>query len=195
MSADELLVDDLVLIGSHKSGLDPKQPVTVKELAGLPLVLPSNPNGMRRIVEAAAAKLRVRLNVRFEGDSLSILCALAASGVGHAVVPLSSVILYKKTDFVELKYAPIVRPKLAKRLILVRNSEAELTPSAAKVHRVVLEEVARAAHAGCLHGAHLLFDAKKPLERAAIKGAGAPPSTFSRGAEFGAGKRPPALRA
>ena len=163
MSADELLVDDLVLIGSLKSGLDPERPVTVKELAGLPLVLPSNPNGMRRIVEAAAAKLRVKLDVRFEGDSLSILCALAASGVGHAVVPLSSVIHARKAGVTEVTYAPIVRPKLTKQLILARNAEAELTPSAAKVHRVVREEVARAARAGCLQGAHLLFDLKKPL--------------------------------
>ncbi|MBX7200136.1 MAG: LysR family transcriptional regulator [Rhodospirillaceae bacterium] len=161
MSADELLVDELVLIGSPKSGLDPSQPVSVKELAALPLALPSNPNGMRRIIEAAAAKLRVKLDVRFEGDSLSILTALAASGVGHAVVPLSSVIHAQKTGATEVKYAPIVRPKLTKQLILARNSEAELTPSAAKVHRVVREEVARAVRSGNLQGAHLLFDLKK----------------------------------
>lgn len=161
MSAEELLVDELVLIGSLKSGLDPNQPVAVKELAGMPLVLPSNPNGMRRIVESAATKLRVKLDIRFEGDSLSILTALAASGVGHAVVPLSSVIHAQKTGNPEIKYAPIVRPKLTKQLILARNSEAELTPSAAKVHKLVREEVARAVRACSLQGAHLLFDLKK----------------------------------
>jgi DNA-binding transcriptional LysR family regulator len=161
MSADELLVDDLVLVGGANSGLDPSRPVSVGDLAGMPLILPSNPNGMRHIVENAAAKLRVKLDVRFEGDSYSILRELAASGVGCAVVPLSTVLHEQRQGRLNTSYAPIVRPKLTKQLILARNSEAELSPSAAKVYRVIREEVAALVRSGGLDGAHLLFDLKK----------------------------------
>ena len=161
MNADELLVDDLVLIGAPTSGLDASRPVPLRELAGMPLILPSNPNGMRRIVENAAAKLRVKFDVRFEGDSFAILSELAAAGVGFAVVPLSTVLHEQREGRLKTRYAPIVRPKLTKQLILARNSETELSASAAKVLRLVRDEVAHIVRSGGLTGAHLLFDLKK----------------------------------
>jgi len=161
MQADELIVDELVVIGGPHSNLDPNRPVSVKELITMPLVLPSNPNGMRRIVENAAAKMRVKLDIRFEGDSFSVLNELTAAGVGHAVVPLSSLLHEQKAHGVKLKYAPIVRPKLTKQLILARPSEGELSPSATRVHRLIREEFASAVRTGGLEGAHLLFDLRK----------------------------------
>ncbi len=161
MHADELIVDELIVIGSVQSQIDPGRPVSVKELIGMPLVLPSNPNGMRRIVENVAAKMRVKLDIRFEGDSFSVLNELAAAGVGYAVLPLSSYLHEQKAGRAKLKYAPIIRPKLTKQLILARPSEGELSPSAARVHRLVREEFAAAVRSGDLEGAHLLFDLRK----------------------------------
>ncbi len=159
MTADELLVDELVLVGSLQSDLDPSRPVSVKDLADMPLVLPGNPNGMRRIVESAASKMRTKLNVRFEGNSLNMLIELAAAGIGYAVVPLSSILAEQGRKTV--KFAPIVRPKLTKQLVLARTSEAELSPAAAMVHLLVREEIASAVRNGLLQGAHLLFDERK----------------------------------
>lgn len=160
MSADELIVDDLVVIGSAASGLDPHRPVAVKELAEMPLVLPSNPNGMRRIIENAANKVRAKLEVRFEGDSMTILAEMAAAGVGNAIVPLSSLLHWQKEGHAKLRYAPLVRPKLTKQLIIARMSDA-LPPAVAAVHGVVREEIAHAVRSGALQGAHLLFDERK----------------------------------
>lgn len=160
MSADELIVDDLVLIGSTTSGLDPHRPVPVKDLAGMPLVLPSNPNGMRRIIENAAAKVRAKLDVRFEGDSMTILVEMAAAGVGNAIVPLSSLLHLQKVSHMRLRYAPIIRPKMTKQLIMARMCDV-LSPPAAAVHRVVREEITHAVRSGTLQGAHLLFDVRK----------------------------------
>jgi LysR family transcriptional regulator, nitrogen assimilation regulatory protein len=160
MIADELIVDDLVLIGSATSGLDPSKPVPVKDLGEMPLILPSNPNGMRRIIESAAAKARSKLDVRFEGDSMTILSELAAAGVGNAIVPLSSLHHFLREGQGRLRYAPIVRPRLAKQLIMARMTDA-LSPPAAAVHRLVREEIAHAVRSGVLQGAHLLFDIRK----------------------------------
>ncbi len=161
MSASELIVDELVVVGLPNSGLGADKPMTVKDLASLPLILPSNPNGMRRIVENAAAKQQSKLDVRFEGDSLTILIELAAAGVGHAIIPLSSFLHEQRKGRLKLKYSPIIRPKLVKQLILARMAETKLSPAAATVHRVLLEEIVSAVQSGGLQGAHLLLDIKK----------------------------------
>jgi LysR family transcriptional regulator, nitrogen assimilation regulatory protein len=161
MKAEDLIVDELVLIGSADSDLDPENPVAVKDLAHLPLILPSNPNGMRRVIENAAAKHDIALDVHCEGDSWSILLEIAAAGVGYAVVPLSSYLYLQRTGRADLKYSPIVRPKLTKQLILARVADAELSPAAAAVHKIVLQVVADAVKGGGLMGAHLAGSMKR----------------------------------
>jgi DNA-binding transcriptional LysR family regulator len=160
MTADELIVDELVLIGSADSELDPARPVPVQSLSDFPLILPSNPNGMRRIIETAAAKARAKLDVRFEGDSMTILAELASAGVGYSIVPMSSFQHLRRQGNLNMRHAPLIRPKLTKQLIIARMSES-LSPPVAAVHRVVREEVAHAVRSGALQGAHLLFDLRK----------------------------------
>lgn len=163
MTADELIVDELVLIGSADSKLDPAQPIPVANLSDFPLILPSNPNGMRRIIESAAVKARAKLDVRFEGDSMTILAELAAAGVGYSIVPMSSFHHLRRQGILNLRHAPLVRPKLTKQLVIARMSEV-LSPTAAAVHRIVRDEVALAVKTGNLQGAHLLFDAASDSE-------------------------------
>jgi len=161
MSVDELIVDELVLVGPQDSFLDPNIPVALKDAIALPLVLPSSPNSMRLIVENAASKIVPKLDVRFEANSQHLLFEFASSGVGYAVSPLSTVLHHIQVKKYKLKYAPIIRPKLAKQLVLARNSEVQMSPSAKHVHRMIREEIANAAKSGDLAGAHLLFDTKK----------------------------------
>ncbi|RYI80752.1 MAG: LysR family transcriptional regulator, partial [Acetobacteraceae bacterium] len=85
-----LLIEEMVLVGAKESGIGP-QPVPFADLAGQRLVLPSRQHGLRRIVEAAAGRAGIALNVAFEADSFGVLKELVESGLGQAVLPRSAI--------------------------------------------------------------------------------------------------------
>ncbi len=155
MRTHELLVEELVLVGSPDTALSPERPVTVSEMAKMPLVLPSHPNGLRLIVENAAAKARVKLEVRIEADSFRALKELVSNGVGYTVLPLSSFSRdHRKGEF---RYAPLTRPKMTRQLILAQPPESELSFAAVTVANLAREELAAMVRAGDFVG-HLLFN-------------------------------------
>ncbi|RYY55784.1 MAG: LysR family transcriptional regulator, partial [Comamonadaceae bacterium] len=56
------------------------------ELAGLPLVLASAPNGLRADVEAQAQRLGMRLRIVLETNSLAVQTELAARGGAYTIM-------------------------------------------------------------------------------------------------------------
>ena len=85
-----LLIEEMVLVGAAGSGIGPA-PVAFASIAGQRLVLPSRQHGLRRIVEAAAGRAGIALNVAFEADSFGVLKELVESGLGQAVLPRSAI--------------------------------------------------------------------------------------------------------
>ena len=155
MHTNELLVEELMLVGSPDTALSPDRPVLMTELAKLPLVLPSHPNGLRLIVENAAAKARIKLSVQIEADSFRALKELVSNGVGYSVLPLSSFSRdHRKGEFC---YAPVTRPKMTRQLILARPLESELSLAAETVTNLAREELAAMVRDGDFVG-HLLFN-------------------------------------
>ena len=67
--AFELLVEEMVLVGPGDSDLAGRSPIPFDAVAGYPLVLPSRPHGLRAVVDEAAAKAGISLNVRLEADT------------------------------------------------------------------------------------------------------------------------------
>ena len=102
-----LLIEEMVLVGAKESGIGP-QPVPFADLAGQRLVLPSRQHGLRRIVEAAAGRAGIALNVAFEADSFGVLKELVESGLGQAVLPRSAIRAEEAAG--RLRVAPLVRP-------------------------------------------------------------------------------------
>jgi len=60
--AEALLKDDLCLLGAVSPPAAEKHSIRFGDLAGLPLIMPSKPHGLRSIIENVANKLGVRLN-------------------------------------------------------------------------------------------------------------------------------------
>jgi len=87
----ELLVEEMLLVGSSTSGLAAQSPIPFDAVANYPLVLPSRPHGLRAIADEAAAKAGITLNVRLEADTYSVLKEFAVSGSGFTILPASSV--------------------------------------------------------------------------------------------------------
>lgn len=82
-----LVSDPMVLVGGPDSGLKDTGIVSLSELDGLPMIIPSRPNVMRAKIEHELALLGLDLKVAIETDTLNLCMDLAARGDGYTVVP------------------------------------------------------------------------------------------------------------
>lgn len=86
--------EDLWLVQARRPGLaedPPPGPVTLKEVAELPLVIPSRPNAIRTHVETEMAQIGCRLKVALEIDGVSAILDLVADGAGAALLSRNAV--------------------------------------------------------------------------------------------------------
>jgi len=61
------------------------------DLAGIPLILPSRPHGVRLIIDEMAAERKIPLSIRIEIDALQLIRELVLRRVGYAILPRSAV--------------------------------------------------------------------------------------------------------
>src|SRR5215218_9323666 len=83
--------DPIVAVGPRGSGLAQKKQVDIGWLLKQTLVLPSHSHGLRALIEQAAAKKKLKLDVRLEADSFRVLTSLVEEGLGYTLLPPSSV--------------------------------------------------------------------------------------------------------
>jgi LysR family transcriptional regulator, nitrogen assimilation regulatory protein len=79
LNATKLLEDELVLVGAAQSAVLSENAVECRKMQDLPLILSSPAHGLRSLIEAAAAKARVKLNIQTQADSYQLLKELDTS--------------------------------------------------------------------------------------------------------------------
>lgn len=108
----------------------------IETLAGLPLALPSTVHGLRRTVEAAAAKARISLDVRYEIDALELMKDVVKAGDANTVLALPAVVAEVQRG--ELRALPLGQPRLATHLMVATATHRPLT----RATRAVIAELA-----------------------------------------------------
>ncbi len=83
--------DQIVAVGPRGSGLARKKEVGMDWLLRQKLVLPSHSHGLRALIERAAARKKLQLDVQLEADSFRVLTSLVEAGLGYTLLPPSSV--------------------------------------------------------------------------------------------------------
>jgi LysR family nitrogen assimilation transcriptional regulator len=86
--------EELFLVQPRAGARQPKTgppPITLKDLAQLPLVIPSRPNAIRMQVESEMAAVGCQLLVALEIDGVSAILDLVADGAGNAVLSRNAV--------------------------------------------------------------------------------------------------------
>ncbi|NJS36906.1 MAG: LysR family transcriptional regulator [Brachymonas sp.] len=92
-----LLDEEMYLVQAPQADTKPKagaaaiQPVALKALADLPLVIPTRPNAIRNLVETELGKIGIKPLIALEIDGVSAILELVADGAGAAVLPQSAV--------------------------------------------------------------------------------------------------------
>lgn len=78
--------EPLCVIGPRSARLDFDTPLALKELAELPLVLPSRPNTFRVIIETALSEQGLPLKISAEINTPKLIVSAVEAGMGYAVL-------------------------------------------------------------------------------------------------------------
>jgi DNA-binding transcriptional LysR family regulator len=101
--------------------------LTLKALAGVPLLLPEPDSVLRRMLDLGFAEARLQVTPAQEAVNTGTLVGMVRAGLGVAVLPSTAVELQVASD---LEARPIGSPPLARPIALVRLAGRTLSPAA-----------------------------------------------------------------
>ncbi|WP_042878924.1 LysR substrate-binding domain-containing protein [Cupriavidus necator] len=155
LQVEALLDEQLYLVGPAGT-LAPGEEQTVERFRDLPLILPNAPHGLRSVVEHACAVAGFSPTIAVETNSLAVQKNLVAKGFGHTVLP-SSAVSEEMEDGI-LAGAPIVSPKLSRRIVLAHAATRRPTPAAGFVSEELVALMKRLVVDGAWPGATWVSD-------------------------------------
>ncbi|MEP6823621.1 MAG: LysR substrate-binding domain-containing protein [Ramlibacter sp.] len=137
-----LLEEQLFLVqrrGPGKSATARPRPVSLREVAALPLVIPSRPNAIRMLVETEMANLGLRPQVALEIDGVAAILDLVEDGAGNAILSRNAVATSARPQAFAMR--PIGAPSLRSKLLAAVSSQRPATLT----QRAMLELIAQTA--------------------------------------------------
>jgi LysR family nitrogen assimilation transcriptional regulator len=127
-----------------------KRAIAFRELAGLPLVLPPAPNGLRSILDQHARQQGVALDIVLEVESMSTMKAVAMGG--HAMTLLPRLGVDQEIARGQLAVVEIVDPPLPRAIAIGVTRQHPLSRAArlvlSRLHDLVPALVSSSAEAG-----------------------------------------------
>ena len=141
---DELVTEDMFVVGPPSSPFAGKDLVTLAEVCSVPLVVPSRPHGLRILIDDACIKAKVTPIVNIEINGLATVKDLVAKGFGHAILPSSAVL--SEIESRELTATRIVNPTINRKLLLAtanQRSVGRATREVAQLIRLQVGELVR----------------------------------------------------
>ncbi|MBY8862293.1 LysR family transcriptional regulator [Nocardia sp. CA2R105] len=132
-----LATEQLWVAAPPDAGLRADAPVSFRELADHPMVMPSPGDALRELIDIAAADLGVNFRIAVTTNSIRLQKQLVAEGQGWTVLP--GVHIDRDILANDLSAAPLRAPEVRRSIVLV-VSPAGRRPAAVAV---VAEELAR----------------------------------------------------
>jgi len=124
-----LMEEELVLVQARPPGIaedPPPGPLSLAEVARLPLVIPTRPNAIRMHVEAEMADIGCRPNVVLEIDGVSAILDLVLDGAGCAILSRNALLHSSRPSAYTARQ--IGSPPLRIRLSLATSLQRPATP-------------------------------------------------------------------
>ena len=122
---EPLFEEELLLVARRGTGRA-QRPASLRELARLPLVIPSRPNAFRMQVESALAAAGLEPNIALEIDGIGAIHDLVAEGAGVAVLTRNAVRTYHRPEVFAVRR--IADPGLRCRVSIASSSRRPATP-------------------------------------------------------------------
>lgn len=123
-----LLEENLYLVQRHNGKVPTAaraRSIALREVANLPLIIPSRPNAIRMLVETQMANLGCRPQVALEIDGVAAILDLVEDGAGSAVLSRNAVATSARPDAFLLR--PIGSPSLKTKLQIAMSSQRPAT--------------------------------------------------------------------
>ena len=147
-----LLQESLYLIESGRdAGSD--APADFAELAIGPFVLSNSSNGMRRVIDAAAALASITVDVAFELDSITALKRIVEVGPERCVLPYGAV--HREVAEGKLRARPFVGRGLSAVLVSAMPLHRAAPRLAKKLQELLVEQVEACIANGMIAGKRL----------------------------------------
>lgn len=116
------------------------EPLRIRDLAELPLIMPGFPHANRRVLEQAAVQYGVHLRIVLEVDSVTLTKALVRRGLGYAMLTYTAI--QEEVARGDLTSLPIERPPIRSVVSLATLREQR----ASRLVRTMSEVVAEKMH-------------------------------------------------
>jgi DNA-binding transcriptional LysR family regulator len=100
--------------------------VTWKDLREAELIMVSGQSGNRVLLDHQLARKRVSLTSMYEVQHLSTALALVSSGVGTAILPMSTI---QEGTYPMVRRVPLVAPVIKRTVIMIRKKHVSLSPA------------------------------------------------------------------
>ncbi|MDI9330861.1 MAG: LysR substrate-binding domain-containing protein [Alphaproteobacteria bacterium] len=146
LETSSLHEESLMLIGSpaamRQHALKAKTELTLQQVSALPLILPSQPNAFRLLIESEMLNAQLRPRVVLEVDGLNAILELVREGLGFAVLPPYTLSSHVPSN--DFSLHRITRPKLMSQLRLVWSARRQLTPTHQAAIAITQERVSDA---------------------------------------------------
>lgn len=120
-----LIEESLWVVAAPSVELSHKRALALARVASEPFVLPAAPQGLRAMIEHAAAEAGVTLRIFAETNALSVQKELVAQGHGWTILPAVGVI--QEVDKGLLSAAPLASPELRRTIVLAAPSSRQAT--------------------------------------------------------------------
>jgi len=133
LELEQLHDEELVLVGPH--GGKAARRVPLERVGGYPLILPRVPNATRAVLEAAAGKLGVALQICAEVDTIQNILELVARRMGYAVLPLGAV--QRGGGEARFRISRLQSPALRQRLFLATSRRRPRNRLVADARRLI----------------------------------------------------------
>lgn len=145
LAARPLFEEQLFLVAAPDNWSQPSDaPVSLADVAELPLVLPSRKHGLREMIERHARAKNLTLNVVLEIDALTQIKALVARASAYTILAHAAVL--DEVERHDLVLVPIIDPAMVRVVSLVRNPSRVVTRASLEVERLsalLLRELVR----------------------------------------------------
>jgi LysR family nitrogen assimilation transcriptional regulator len=144
-----LIKEDLfVLMPPNLKNL--RESITLRELAKLPIILPSPPNFIRTRIDLALSQAGFNYEVVAEASTTSLLISAVKSGLGVTVLPLSTI----NEEAADTIYAKrITRPSLSRQLAICTTAAIPISVAGEKVRDMIADVVRKLVRAKVWKGA------------------------------------------
>lgn len=149
-----LLVERVCLVGQPGKSKSAKG-LSVRQLAKLPLILPSGNQTIRNLLDDAFREIGEVVSPVYEANSVNLLRAMAAQGLGYTVLTLGSVAEELRSGRLEAQ--PILEKGMSVTLTLVSTREQMRFKNVQALSALVIEQIRNIATHGGWPGNPIVF--------------------------------------